>query len=1464
MMPIEQNSLASIKKEKSSAQLLFETAQQFYQQGEFQKSIEHLQTILNLPDEQRMAPGLWQAKVYHQLACCYVLLSSKSLDDTKGYIEKAKQYFEETLKANDIGLSGLAHRIRCDYGCFLYKQKDYLAASEHAQIVLQSTAKTKWLSYASHERALLPQAVQTALQHLACERITDRALAYQLSLISLQAQNQSEPYSTVLSDFMGETYQGIDPVAFDLVAQHCQQPDLAVKASDYSHWVKAELQTVDAIKALQTKIAGLALPVPVPVTQQQLSTASEAVNKTQLYAQLAQAFETMGDIYLNKQAYTQTAGLYAMAAHIRQSQLGQVTSLLDEKRSAVEQTLMKNYLANSALSLTVDTWREQQAHYHKQLTAIRKQAGDMLQNNWQPLSRKPDKDQIEKTTVIRIIFEYITQEIKSLMSRLIKDSCDLLGQPPCRYAILGLGSLARQEMTPYSDLEWAIVIEEDKASYRDYFQTMAELLSIKVTGLGETILPSLAIESLNPQYIESISQFFDDVMPRGFAMDGAMAQACKTPQGEKDRKGQKVFGLLGTPQQLAGYLAYTKEEGYGFEQHQAMTLPTVLMNADLIQGDPQLFQTYRKELQRALQATPADSKQPLYQYLMHKLLGENLKDFIPNAGSEGQLFDAKKSFYRIPSLIIDELALYYDIDLGHSSGFAKLAALRDKGILQAEAAQRLAYVLSETMRFRLQTYLHYNAQREGMNPLQQVLLPEDKAQKHHVINTNDLACITYSLQVLLPLYHTMQRFQQAPDKGRDLLSKNSLFDESLVTRGKIALRLHQYHEAEQHFKQALKQEEKSKTPTASLGNIYGYLGYITNKLADTQQAIDYHERALAIYKQVYGEQHPAVATTLNNMGTAYNSLGDAKRALTYFQQALTIDKQISGEQHPDVAISLNNMGEAYHSLGDAEQALDYYQQALTIWKQVYGEQHPNVAILQNNMGEAYRSLGDTKQALTYYQQALAIQKQVYGEQHPQVALSLNNMGLAYGILGDAKQALTYFQQALAIKKQVYGKQHPDVATSLNNMGEACRILGDVKQALTCYQQALAIQKQLHSEQHPDIATSLNNIGLAHYTLGDAKQALTYYQQALAIYKQVYGEQHPEVARSLNNMGAAYRMLGDAKQALDYYQLALAIWKQVYGEQHPDVARLLNNMGEAYRILGDAKQALTYYQQALAIIKKVYGEQHRNVATLLNNMGKAYDGLGDAKQALTYYQQALAIYEQVYGEQHPDVATLLNNMGEAYYNLGDAKQALTYYQRALAIRKHVYGEQHLDVVTLLNNMGKVYHSLGDAKQALTYFQQALILFEKPQQTSLSSHQATTSIPDDRKRSTLELRNGFFNRSAKQSFDFNTCYDTEQPKSNTVLQRLNELTGLPFTGYFRKGKNFILDAILTCNGEETCQLNQEKLRQYAIQYKVKSTGKDSFYLIVPEINSTDRDNWITAKYHEAISNQANYRKGDELNP
>jgi tetratricopeptide (TPR) repeat protein len=192
------------------------------------------------------------------------------------------------------------------------------------------------------------------------------------------------------------------------------------------------------------------------------------------------------------------------------------------------------------------------------------------------------------------------------------------------------------------------------------------------------------------------------------------------------------------------------------------------------------------------------------------------------------------------------------------------------------------------------------------------------------------------------------------------------------------------------------------------------LGWIYYDVGEARQALEYYEHALAIDKEVYGDRHPDVAATLNNIGEAWRVLGEPKKALGYYEQALSIDKEVYDERHPDVARDLNNIGLAWYALGEPKKALGYYEQALSIDKEVYDERHPDVATKLNNIGLAWYALGEPKKALEYYEQALGIIKGVYGEKHPYVALTLKNMGVAWGALGDSQRAKDCFQQAHSI------------------------------------------------------------------------------------------------------------------------------------------------------------------------------------------------------------------------------------------------------------------------------------------------------------------------------------------------------------------------------------------------------------------------------------------------------------------
>ncbi|MBD2675739.1 tetratricopeptide repeat protein, partial [Aphanizomenon flos-aquae FACHB-1416] len=74
-----------------------------------------------------------------------------------------------------------------------------------------------------------------------------------------------------------------------------------------------------------------------------------------------------------------------------------------------------------------------------------------------------------------------------------------------------------------------------------------------------------------------------------------------------------------------------------------------------------------------------------------------------------------------------------------------------------------------------------------------------------------------------------------------------------------------------------------------------------------------------------------------------------KEAEPLYQQALALRQKLLGDDHPDVATSLNNLALLYYSQGKYKEAEPLYQQALNILEQRLGVDHPRTIIVRGNL-----------------------------------------------------------------------------------------------------------------------------------------------------------------------------------------------------------------------------------------------------------------------------------------------------------------------------------------------------------------------------------------------------------------------------------------------------------------------------------------------------------------------------------
>ena len=1023
-------------------------------------------------------------------------------------------------------------------------------------------------------------------------------------------------------------------------------------------------------------------------------------------------------------------------SHIREVESVFLTAILD---SQTESTWDSNLRYKRALELIRDKVQER-------LDAIKARYGETC------VPFNPEQSQ-----AVRETYEAIARELKEFLGSLIHECEQILGRPPCAYSVIGLGSLAKEEMTPYSDIEFAILIAEDLPEIKSYCYSISMLLNLKIIALGETSIPN-SLFGIN----------FDDITRSGLQLD----LGGKTPLGREDQN----YELIQTPVAMAGY---TTEETF----NRCKLLPIEMVTFTHICGDVSLTETYcqkvMEELDREVPAELADIAEQLANpmgtmrgesiryygdieratHVLHRdngthfslleitqlqetpeeanvlgtadfpptrvsqvlsvrkqralrLLKNDIERFGPRLGlyiNEGKLYEVKHDIYRLPNTIIDDLALYYAVP-GNSS-WQRIDALCQAKYLHPAAAERLKNVFSMATELRLKTYQHYRAQQETFSalfklvpvePNSRAVVSSSSQQEHYKLTTGQMAILTEAYKTLLPLCEMAKLFVHS--QGRMMIFKYTfLYDKRAKTAGQIAARLCDYQTAANYFREALRIEPES----AELRND---LGVSLLKLTEPQGAIESFQVSLAAGEKQYGENHLSVAILLTNLGAAYGLSGDARKQKDLLEHALRILEAIYDSDCVAMVSLFDNLATAYGSLGNAQKQKDLSERALRIAESSYGSDHVEVAKTLRNLANAYDSLGDAQNQRIVLERALRINESFYGADHVEVAKTLGSLAIAYGSLGDAQKQKDLLERVLRIFETFYGANHVEVAVALNSLATAYGSLGNAQKQKDFLERALRIFETFYGTAHVDVAKTLGNLAIAYGRLGDTQKQRDLLERALRIFEPFYGTNHVEVARILGNLAIAYGSLGDTQKSKVLLERVLRIFETFYGTNHVEVAKILENLAIAYGSLGDVQKQKDLLERTLLIKESFYGADHTEVAKTLGNLATAYGSLGEVQKQKNFLERALRIEESFFGVDHVEVARTLANLGNAYGDLGDTQKLKDLLERALQIFETFYGTNHVEVAIILNNLGTAYGSLGKYHKQKDLLERALRILE----------------------------------------------------------------------------------------------------------------------------------------------------------
>lgn len=192
-------------------------------------------------------------------------------------------------------------------------------------------------------------------------------------------------------------------------------------------------------------------------------------------------------------------------------------------------------------------------------------------------------------------------------------------------------------------------------------------------------------------------------------------------------------------------------------------------------------------------------------------------------------------------------------------------------------------------------------------------------------------------------------------------------------------------------------------------------------------------RCLSVAKVCFGNDHPDVATTLNNLAGVYYAQGRYQKAESLYLQALKMRRYLLGVHSPEVATTLNNLALLYYYQKRYDEAEPLYLEALELRKRFRRSDSLDVAATLNNLGLLYYAQGRYGEAEPLYLEALEGRKRLLGTNHIDVATTLNNLASLYGAQGRYQDAKIILEQALEVSEPMLGSTHPHIIIFRKNL-----------------------------------------------------------------------------------------------------------------------------------------------------------------------------------------------------------------------------------------------------------------------------------------------------------------------------------------------------------------------------------------------------------------------------------------------
>jgi CHAT domain-containing protein len=285
-------------------------------------------------------------------------------------------------------------------------------------------------------------------------------------------------------------------------------------------------------------------------------------------------------------------------------------------------------------------------------------------------------------------------------------------------------------------------------------------------------------------------------------------------------------------------------------------------------------------------------------------------------------------------------------------------------------------------------------------------------------------------------------------------------------------------------------------------NLLGFsladLGAIYVDLPDFVRAEPVFQRALAIFENRFGANHPRTAFVKARLARLYVLAGQRLKAEPLLMPALDVLEKTLGEDHLWLARALGALSTLRNDARDFDKSEEVVRRQIGIIERLEYTESTLYAATLNNLGELYARRRDYEKAKEYLLKSVAVQERLHDPDDYFLSNPLANLGIIAREEKDYATAEAYYLRAIGIRERLVGPDHPELMLLVNNLANIYHATGDYTRSLETHLRGLRIGEQAFGAYHQNTLLSVGNVARVSAAAGDLTTAIVFQRRADAI------------------------------------------------------------------------------------------------------------------------------------------------------------------------------------------------------------------------------------------------------------------------------------------------------------------------------------------------------------------------------